>query len=503
GRALGAVLKADDVIEAEVFASANEQRVARLSFTSHIPSNGVEEPKSVSAFGLCVEAVFRSPVGPVVGFGFETADLSERAALAALERARRGAVADEDFVSLPVPADEERKLAGYHDRALMELSDEDLVALGWRSVDSALAVFEGSGRLRELSGGDPAKLGLILGGDVTVLAERIAVASSLMREPRTDESSLLLAAHTAMVEEFAAKGSGWFASARLADYRGEAAEEAARNAVLGVGARRIPSGTYRVVLGPQAVSDLLNNLVMPSLSLDVLHASSSAFLGKLGSRLAAAELSIYDDGARRGGVASKGITCEGLPTGRTDLIRDGVFVGTLANFYSSRRILRDKRAREKLGIDPASRPEAFVPRNGFRFVAGGGRSHEMRAGISPTNVFVESRAPVGREELLRRVGEGVYIGRIWYTYPSNGLAAGDFTATVVADSFLIRDGVLAEPVAANCVRINDNVRSVLASVVGVSDRARPVVVWAADEVVHAPEVAVAGLKLQAIDEPSS
>src|SRR2546421_7592773 len=36
-----------------------------------------------------------------------------------------------------------------------------------------------------------------------------------------------------------------------------------------------------------------------------------------------------DHGALPGLVGSKGITCEGLPTGRTDLIKEGVLVGCL------------------------------------------------------------------------------------------------------------------------------------------------------------------------------
>ena len=65
------------------------------------------------------------------------------------------------------------------------------------------------------------------------------------------------------------------------------------------------------------------------------------------------------------------------------------------------------------------------------------------------------------DELCRRVGEGLYVGRIWYTYPINGLQAGDFTCTVVADSYLIRDGRIAVPLKANAVRISDNITSVL------------------------------------------
>ena len=65
------------------------------------------------------------------------------------------------------------------------------------------------------------------------------------------------------------------------------------------------------------------------------------------------------------------------------------------------------------------------------------------------------------EELIREVGDGLYIGRIWYTYPINGLRAGDFTCTVVGDSFVIRDGRIAAPIRANAIRINDNITRVL------------------------------------------
>jgi PmbA protein len=37
---------APDVREGEVFASANTHLLSRLCYTSHVPCNGVEEPKS-------------------------------------------------------------------------------------------------------------------------------------------------------------------------------------------------------------------------------------------------------------------------------------------------------------------------------------------------------------------------------------------------------------------------------------------------------------------------
>ena len=41
---------------------------------------------------------------------------------------------------------------------------------------------------------------------------------------------------------------------------------------------------------------------------------------------------------------------------------------------------------------------------------------------------------MARPELIRKVRNGIYVGRVWYTYPINGQRAGDFTCTVSGDS---------------------------------------------------------------------
>jgi PmbA protein len=301
-----------------------------------------------------------------------------------------------------------------------------------------------------------------------------------------------------MVESMDAKGSGWSAGIRLDDFTDEAGVEAAHAAIRGMGGERIPTGRYRVVLGPQPVTDLLNNLILPALHAGSFYASTSPFLGRFGRRVAAPVLSIYDHGALPGLTGSKGITCEGLPTGRTDLIADGVLTGLLTNWYEAQRLLRDPHARAKLGVEPAEAAGGLVPRNGFRFAAGGGRSFSTTPGTAATNVFVEGRDGVALDELCQRVGDGLYVGRIWYTYPINGLQAGDFTCTVVGDSYLIRDGRIAAPLKANVVRISDNITSVLEGILGVTRDTKATTVWGGDEVVHAPSIAVAGLQVDEI-----
>jgi hypothetical protein len=56
------------VREAEVFAAVNRSLVTRLNYTSHIPCNGVEEPKSTEMSGLGLQVVLESDSdgGPLI-----------------------------------------------------------------------------------------------------------------------------------------------------------------------------------------------------------------------------------------------------------------------------------------------------------------------------------------------------------------------------------------------------------------------------------------------------
>lgn len=494
------VLANPDVAEAEVFVSQNGTLLTRLNYTSHIPSNGVEEPKSTANLGIGIRVVFKGD-RRLSGFGSESSDISADAVDEALRKARQGAVADPDFISLPGPAASRPTLSSYHDERLMNVAAGDLVDAGWKTVEGALDVFESSEELLGLAGGDRSRLpglGLILGGDVTMLQERMAIASSRMPKPQSDESTLVMSFITAMVEAQSAKGGGCVVGTNLETDFSLAGRQAARGVIASVGGKRVKTGQYDVVLGPQAVTDIFHNLIVPGLSLELVYAGATPFAGKFGQKVAVPGFNVYDDGAAPGLAASKRITCEGLPTGRTDLIKGGVLVGLLANDYEHQRILRDPNARQKLGVDPREHIAALAPRNGFRFGRGGGRHFDSPPGVSATNLVIESDSGESSADLIRKVRNGLYIGRIWYTYPVNGFSTGDFTCTVIGDSFVIRDGKLAEPIRPNTVRINHNTHKVLNNVLGVTESRQGTVLWAADQIVYAPEVAVRGVSVSEI-----
>jgi len=193
-----------------------------------------------------------------------------------------------------------------------------------------------------------------------------------------------------------------------------------------------------------------------------------------------------DKGNAPGLVGSKGITCEGLPTGGTVLIKEGVLSGLLSEWYEYQRILNDPKAKEKLGVAPIDFRHAMTPRNGFRFARGGGRNFGMLPSASATNIVFESPSSTDLNTLVRKVNRGIMVGRLWYTYPIHGLRAGDFTSTLTADSYLIQDGEIKAPIKVNTLRINDNIANILTGIRGMTSDTRPTILWAADEMVYAP-----------------
>src|SRR5262249_37628851 len=97
--ALALVARQPVDVEGEVFAASNSALLARLNYTSHIPCNGVEEPKSSESYGLGIQAVFEAPDGRRIGFGSEPSDLTAAGAERALAKARRAAVAGPEVVA--------------------------------------------------------------------------------------------------------------------------------------------------------------------------------------------------------------------------------------------------------------------------------------------------------------------------------------------------------------------------------------------------------------------
>src|ERR1700719_2927398 len=84
----------------EIYCSTTEHRVARLNFTSDIPSRGLEEFKSLNADGFALRVGMRRDPHET-GSATEAGDLRLDAVRAAIQRARATTVIDPHFPGLP------------------------------------------------------------------------------------------------------------------------------------------------------------------------------------------------------------------------------------------------------------------------------------------------------------------------------------------------------------------------------------------------------------------
>jgi PmbA protein len=479
-----------DLASYEVYCATAEHRIARLNYTSDIPSRGLEEFKSLHADGFQLRVALRREPHEV-GAAFEAGDFTAGSVRDALRRARSAAVVDPHFNGFPaVPLD--RKLAPSGKSDLARVGDSAIAAAAWDVLDGALTAFA-----RRPANQRTEHPGLIIGGDVSVIRDRIAIFNSNVAEVRTDEGAHYNASVTSIVESLDAKGTAGAIGGSVAAMRRNArvlGRDAVRRALALSDGARPAAGKVRVVLGPQPIAEILNYMVMGSLTTGSFHAASSAYHARLGASVMDSRLSLADDPALGSGAIRRRITCEGIPTRRVELIRDGRLIGLLSNFYDTHRLLTDEHRAEKLGANAPAKLD-FLPLSGYRLGEGGGRRFDASPGSAGTNVVMRARGGVADSELVRAVGDGIYVGRIWYTYPINGQRAGDFTCTVTGDSYIIRGGKIAEPLAPNCLRINANIAQVFEHPLAVGARPRPATVWGSPEAYYVPAIAAGPIAL--------
>src|SRR5256712_8913133 len=112
--------------------------------------------------------------------------------------------------------------------------------------------------------------------------------------------------------------------------------EAARQAVLKLGAVNAPAGTMTVVLGPGWPGILLHEAVGHGLEGDFNRKGTSAFAGRMGQKVASELVTVIDDGTIPDRRGSLNVDDEGTPTGRTVLIEKGILIGYMQDRLNAR-----------------------------------------------------------------------------------------------------------------------------------------------------------------------
>jgi TldD protein len=195
------------------------------------------------------------------------------------------------------------------------------------------------------------------------------------------------------------------------------AREAARQALVNLGARPAPAGTMTVVLGPGWPGILLHEAIGHGLEGDFNRKGTSAFANRIGEQVAAPECTVVDDGtlARRRG--SLNIDDEGTPTQCTTLIENGVLRGYMQDRLNARL----------MGVRPT----------------GNGRRESFAHLTLPrmTNTYMRP-GPHAPEEIIASVERGIYA--VNFGGGQVDITSGKFVFSA-SEAYEIRNGRLGAP----------------------------------------------------------
>ena len=238
-------------------------------------------------------------------------------------------------------------------------------------------------------------------GYYTSAVTELAVASTTghsVAQAITDASVLALAASDE------ASGYAEATSWRAGDLDPAAvAREAAEKAARTQGADTVEAGTYRAVLEPYAISELLFYFGFTSLNALALLEGRSYLSGRLGERLFDETFTLWDDGLDPRGYP-KAFDLEGVPKQRVTIVEEGV----------ARDVVWDRRTAKQANDGRVSTGHGLsAPAQGF--------------GPIPFNLSMAGGDAASVDELAERVGDGIYVTRLHYlgvVDPREGIITG-------------------------------------------------------------------------------
>ncbi len=191
---------------------------------------------------------------------------------------------------------------------------------------------------------------------------------------------------------------------------------AGTRAVTRMNPRRARTARLPVVYDPRVAGSLLNHLTA-AINGATIARGTSFLKDMLGQAVFAAGIQVHDDPRRPRGLRSKPFDAEGVPTAARAIVQDGVLTTWLLDSRSARQL-------------------------GLRSTGHAVRGTGGPPSPSPTNLFM-APGTLSPTALMADIREGLYVTEL-IGMGVNGIT-GDYSRG--AAGFMIRDGVLAEPVA--------------------------------------------------------
>ncbi len=196
------------------------------------------------------------------------------------------------------------------------------------------------------------------------------------------------------------------------------AREAARTALLQLGAVPAPAGEMEVVLGPGWPGVLLHEAVGHGLEADFNRKKTSAFAGLIGQQVASPKVTVVDNGTMPNRRGSLNVDDEGVPTQENVLIENGILKGYLT----------DKMSARLMGTQST----------------GSGRRESYQQITMPrmTNTYMLAGDDMP-EDIIRSVKRGLFA--VNFGGGQVDITNGKFVFSA-SEAYLIEDGVVTRPV---------------------------------------------------------
>ena len=192
----------------------------------------------------------------------------------------------------------------------------------------------------------------------------------------------------------------------------KAAQEAVKEAVDGLAAKSVPSGSYRVLLRNDVAAQMLRTF-SGVFSADRAQKGLSLLKGREGEKIAADCLTIADEPHLPGRAASTPFDGEGVPTYRKEVVSGGVL----------RTLLHNLKTAKKQGVETT----ANACRGGYA----------SPVGVAPSNFCVQP-SNLAFEDMLDLLGDGLLITDLQGWHAGADVVSGDFS--LPARGYLVEDG---------------------------------------------------------------
>jgi TldD protein len=240
-----------------------------------------------------------------------------------------------------------------------------------------------------------------------------------------DERPLVRISITVIVEEGGRREQGFAGGGARLDYGyftdtelDRFAKQAVDQALINLSARDAPAGNMTVVLGNGWPGILLHEAIGHGLEGDFNRKGTSAFTGRVGQRVAAAGVTVVDDGTLGQRRGSLNLDDEGNPTQRTVLIEDGILRGYMQDRLNAGLM--------KAGATGNGRRESFA--------------HLPMPRMTNTIMLAGDREP---GEIIASVKSGLYAAN--FGGGQVDITSGKFVFSA-AEAWMIEDGRITYPV---------------------------------------------------------